>query len=287
MQNKYRCSSTILEQFHSLSHPGVKSTINLIRSRFVWPKIATDIKQWVRECVKCQQAKIQRHVKPPVHFDLPVNERFQAIDVDIVDPFPLSKQGEKYLVTMIDRASRWLEAVSTRDIEAETIAQAILDAWICRFGVPLYIVTDQGRQFESLLFENLRKVVGFHKLRSSAYQPQTNGIIERLHHTIKTFLRAKGEHWRTSFPVVLMALRCMPNATGTSPFTMLTGSQMLMPHTTVCRQENYSPDEFVKILSKHFAEVDFHTLSAGTFHGSQKTIHTIKFEKLVSCVGTG
>ena len=106
--------------------------------------------------------------------------------MDIVGPLPPSKPFNKpyttdlsYLVTFADRATRWLEAVPVSDIRAETIAAAFLSVWISRIGVPLFVITDRGWQFELETFSHLAKLVGFHRLRISAYSPQLNGFIER------------------------------------------------------------------------------------------------------------
>ena len=101
---------------------------------------------------------------PIKHFSVPVTDRFQCVHMDIVGPLPPSKPLNEpyttdlsYLVTFADRATRWLEAVPVSDIRAETIAAAFLSVWISRFGVPLFVVTDRGRQFESEIFSHLAK----------------------------------------------------------------------------------------------------------------------------------
>lgn len=63
-------------------------------------------------------------------------------------------------------------------VTAEAVARAFLEVWIARFGVPLYIVTDRGPQFEAGLMQQLSETVGFHRLRMSSYRPQSNGMIE-------------------------------------------------------------------------------------------------------------
>ena len=119
----------------------------------------------------------------------PVTNGFQCIQMDIVGPLPPSKPLNElyitdfcYLVTFADRATCWLEAVPVSNICAETIAAAFLSVWISRFthfGIPLFVVTDRGRQFESEMFSHLAKLVGFHRVCISAYLPQSTGFIER------------------------------------------------------------------------------------------------------------
>jgi len=236
----------------------------------------TDIKKWCRECVDCQRSKIHRHTKSlSQHFNLPVCNRFEAVHMDIIGPLPLASpfcsritRECRYVVTFIDRATRWIEAIPVMDIDAQSVAFAFVNQWVSRFGVPLYLITDRGRQFESELFQKLSNVVGFHRLRTTAYHPQSNGIIERAHRTLKTALKARGGDWIQELPLVLLGLRAIPNEDGLSPFTTVTGTSLLLPSLNSTRGTDI---EFVKTLSKQMAELDFSTLSGGRCHGPHQT----------------
>uniref|UniRef100_A0AAV2JZV2 Gypsy retrotransposon integrase-like protein 1 n=1 Tax=Knipowitschia caucasica TaxID=637954 RepID=A0AAV2JZV2_KNICA len=100
----------IFDAVHSLSHPGVKASVKLVGARFVWPGLRKDVKTWASTCVACQRAKVQRHVKAPLGpFSVP-ERRFEHVHVDLVGPFPPSR-GFTHLLTMVDRTTRWPEAV--------------------------------------------------------------------------------------------------------------------------------------------------------------------------------
>ena len=197
-----QCRSDIIRSLHDISHPGVKSTAKLVKERFFWPSMDTSIKKFVSECIRCQRAKVNKHTKSAVsNFNLP-SERFQTVHIDLVGPLcPAKLPGEtytnpaRYILTCVDRCTRWVEVATLSEITASTVALGFLNTWISRFGVPLHLVTDRGAQFESELFMELSSLIGFHRLRTTSYHPQCNGMIERFHRTLKTAIKARGESW--------------------------------------------------------------------------------------------
>lgn len=184
--HQYR--KNIFESIHNLSHPGIRASRKLITSRFIWPNMNKDIGNWSRGCLQCQRAKIFKHNRAEFGTFQPTESRFEHVHLDIVGPLPPS-EGYQYLLTCIDRFSRWPEAIPITNQTAETIAFAFINGWISRFGTPRKITTDQGRQFESELFQQLNQKLGIDRFRTTAYHPQSNGIIERFHRTLKNSLK--------------------------------------------------------------------------------------------------
>ena len=179
----------LFDNLHSLSHPGIRATQHLVTERFVWPGINKDIREWTRSCQKCQQAKIHRHTTSPLGTFLTPDARFDHPHIDIVGPLPTS-QGYRYLLTIIDRFTCWPQAIPLSDITAESIARAFISNWIYSFGVPSTITTDRGAQFESLLSTQITSLLGIKCIRTTAYHPCANGMIERFHRQLKSSIKA-------------------------------------------------------------------------------------------------
>ena len=115
----------LFEQLHNISHPGVRASKTLITSRFVWPGMSRDVGSWAKSCISCQKSKIWTHVHSTVS-PIPVpTRRFSHVHVDLVGPLP-SSHGFTYLFTMIDRTTRWPEAVPLSSISAESCALALI-----------------------------------------------------------------------------------------------------------------------------------------------------------------
>lgn len=248
----------IFEKLHSLSHPGSRATRNLIQSKYFWPNMRKDINEWVASCHKCQGSKINRYTKTPTGiFEIPKG-RFDHIHIDLVGPLPVSN-GYKYILTIIDRYSRWPEAYPLRDITARTVAKVFVENYVPRFGVPLRITADQGTQFTSVLFHELTSLLGTHKIHTSPYHPQANGILERFHRQLKTALIASSNStkWSEMLPFVLLGLRNSIKADlKCSPAELVYGQALRLPGELIIESQTETPvEETLQKLRKFFAEV--------------------------------
>ncbi|GFW54083.1 retrovirus-related Pol polyprotein from transposon opus [Trichonephila clavipes] len=101
-----------------------------------------------------------------------------------------------------------MEAIPTPEITAKIVGRAFYEHWICRYGVPAKLVTDQGRQFEAELFRSIVAICGAKVVHPTSYHPQCNGKVERLHRTLKGAIKAHNNiRWTESLPTVLLGLR--------------------------------------------------------------------------------
>lgn len=217
----------VFTTLHGQAHGCQSATSRIVKVRFVWPGMDREIRSWARTCEQCQRAKIHRHTLAP--FAAP-ERRFGHIHLDLVGPLPTSNNA-KYLLTCIDRFTRWPEAWPIDSMCANTVASVLVSNWVARFGVPDIITTDQERQFESELIKTLNTTFGIRHIRSFPYHPQANGMVERFHRTLKAALTAhESPHWTQHLPIVLLALRStVKQDIGAAPADLVYGTSLRLP----------------------------------------------------------
>ncbi|KAK5910103.1 hypothetical protein CesoFtcFv8_003971 [Champsocephalus esox] len=182
-------------------------SVRLVAAKFVWHGLKKDVRTWARECVACQRAKVHRHTKAPLERFLVPERRFDHVNIYLVGPLP-SSQGFSYLLTMMDRP----EAVPLVSTSAADVARAFIATWVCRFGTPSDISSDMGSQFTSELWNAVAGGLGVKLHRTTAYNPQANGLCERFHRFMKASLKAglTDGNWVDKLPWVMLGLRTAP-----------------------------------------------------------------------------
>jgi len=238
--------TVVIQSTHQLGHFGIKRTYRLIAQEYFWPRMRSEINEYVRLCPRCQQSKPTPVVqRAPISF--PLTDRFKTVHVDIVGPLPQSSNGNSFLLTMIDRYSRWFEAIPLKSTTADICAEVFLHNWVARFGLPDTVISDQGPQFESHLFNKVLNSLGCIRRRTTPYHPQTNGKVERAHRTLKDSLRCLADRfndWESALPSALLALRVAINDSGYSPSALVYGepltlpSQLCNPSSSLCSSAN-------------------------------------------------
>ncbi|GFW22766.1 retrovirus-related Pol polyprotein from transposon 412 [Trichonephila clavipes] len=247
----------MFQKIPNLAHPGVKSTVKQIASRFIWLNIQKDVNQWAKSCIQCQKNKINRHTHSQIGTLQEVDDRFSFIHVDIIGPFPVS-EGKINCLTCIDRFTCWIEVIPLSNITAETVAREFYNPWISRFGMPYRGITDQGTQFRSELFKNIGVICGFKVCTTTSYHPQCNGKIERIHRTLKAAIRAHNSvKWTQTLPTVLLGLRsALRNDTNYTIAQMVYGQTIRLPGEFYEKPKNVLDlDKFAEELQKQMDQL--------------------------------
>lgn len=171
-----------------------------------------------------------------------VGEVLECLSLDFCGPFPVSHRGNRYSLSIIDHFSRWAIVVATRNQEAKTAARVLMEQWICHYGCPLQILTDQGPSFEAELFKHLCLMLGIDKTRTSPYKASSNGLNERLHRTINSMIgkavQNNNHDWDLHLAKILCAYRLtIHSTTGFSPCRLFLNREIILPNRFSAREE--------------------------------------------------
>lgn len=228
LPQKYR--ETVLKTAHCTplsGHFGKNRTCLRILSRFFWPGIRRDVANLCQECQVCQKTALCGKKRYPL-VTLPIlTVPFQKIAIDMVGPLPPTDDGYKYILTCCDYGTKYPEAYPLKTTTGEDVAECLMKLFAYT-GIPKEILTDRGSNFCGELMMAFLTKFGICHLKTSAYHPQTDGLVERYNKTLKHGLRKQvenfGKNWDRAIPALLFAYREVPHASmGHSPFKMLYG----------------------------------------------------------------
>lgn len=224
---------TLLKLAHDKSgHIGARKVADILGKRFMWPNMSVDIHQFCQSCVACQRSNRRGQAKAPMIERPIVTEPFEVVAMDIVGPLPQGKGKMCYVLTTICMATRWPDVVPLKSISAKSVAEALVSIF-GRTGLPLQLLSDNGKQFTGKLVQELSELFSIEMVKTTPYHPQSNGIVERMHATLESMLRkahASGKDWVSQIPFALFALRQMPcRSTGFSPYELVFGRHMRTP----------------------------------------------------------
>ena len=167
-------------------HLGIKKTKDRIQTNFYWPGMQGDIVSFSISCDVCQKTTAKGSVPRVPLGDMPlIDMLFRRVAVDLDGPIsPPSDKGHQYILTLVDYATRYPEAVPLKNIETKTVAEALLGMY-SRLGIPEEVLSDLGAQFVWKCMEEVSRLPFIKRLTTTPYHPICNGLVERFNGTLK------------------------------------------------------------------------------------------------------
>ncbi|MCG8078588.1 MAG: DDE-type integrase/transposase/recombinase, partial [Candidatus Thiodiazotropha taylori] len=215
-------------------HLGRRKTYVKIRNRFYWCNMQKDVSYWCRTCSTCGSRKMpHRNAKAPMR-QYNVGCPMERIGLDICGPYPVSNKGHRYLLVVSCYFTKWVDAIPLKTQEAKYVASKLVNRFISIFGVPLQLHTDLGSNFESKVFQEICKLLGIDKTRTTVRRPQSDGMVERLNRSIQnmisSYISDTQKDWDEHIPLLMLAYRSsIHETTGVSPAMMMFGRELTLP----------------------------------------------------------
>ena len=216
-------------------HLGIGKTKDRILSSFWYPGITMDIVRYCKSCDICQRTIDKSRVPKVPLGQMPIiNTPFERIAVDLIGEIkPKSNRGHRWILTVVDYATRYPEAVPLKTISTEAVAEALIEIF-SRVGIPKEVVSDQGSQFVSDVMKEVSRLLSLKQLVTSPYHPMCNGLVERYNATLKSMLKRmcaeQPTEWDRYIAPLLFAYRGVKQESlGFTPFELLYGRNVRGP----------------------------------------------------------
>lgn len=253
----------LLHENPSGGHFGHEKTLEKVKSRYYWIGCSSDVKDWCAGCNVCQSRNNSRRKHRAPLCLVGVGAPFERVAIDVMGPLPTTNRGNRYILVLIDYFTKWPEAFALPDQTAETVADALISNVFSRFGVPLELHSDQGRNFESEVFQHVMRRLKIEKTRTTPRHPQSDGMVERFNRTIADYLSKyiadDQKDWDCYLPLLLLAYRsAVHDTTGQTPAKLLLGRELRLPVDLVLGsspEESTNIPEYVRTLQQNLHQV--------------------------------
>ncbi len=231
----------VIQMHEDLGHFGEQRMLAEICRRYFWHSRIEDVKTVVRRCQQCQPVRGVGSIcsRDEQLKSIPICDLFHRVALDTAGPLPKTKSGNKYILVSINHYSKWCDAKAVADHNANIASRFLEDDIICRYGVPKFVLTNNGGEWATE-FEMMCKDYGIQHQRTAPQWPQCNGMAERMIKTIKhgiIILAAtpgNADCWDEQLVKILFGYRCgIQASTKFSPFMILIGRTLRL------RADNY------------------------------------------------
>ena len=184
----------VLEQYHNdCAHWGVEKTYTLIRQNYHWQGLHKSVIEHINQCITCKVRSLKKNKVPLQKMD-EVEYPGQKWSLDLVGPFPESALGNKYALTAVDHYSSWAECWPIPNKRTENIVKLVIDELVPRFSVPQIILTDNGTEFTSHLFDDMCHELNVKHVTTSPYHPRANSKVETFHRVLNDMSKKTSKH---------------------------------------------------------------------------------------------
>ena len=229
----------VLEELHSGTfggHLGSTKTLKNVQYRYYWVGMKEDVRSFIRQCTACCKRKTHGKKRKAPLQQRRSGSPMERIALDILGPLPLTYDGNRYILVVADYYTKFVEAYAIPDEQAQTVAQKLVEEFVCRYGVPKEIHSDQGRNFESNLFKEVCKLIGAKKTRTTPNNPKSDGMVERFNRTLLSILVTmidpveRQQDWDRYIPFATAAYRStVHETTQETPNMMMFGREVNHP----------------------------------------------------------
>ena len=243
-------------------HFGKKRSLERLGRRYYWPGMSTDLLRWIETCPDCCMNKPGPGMgKMPLSQEL-FGVRFARIAIDIISGFKTTPDGNTCMMVVTDYYTKYTRVFPLENHQATTCARALVKGWVLHLGVPLMMHSDQGREFESELWQEMCHRLAICKTRTNPYRPQSDGMVERFNRTLiqvlKSLVNDKMDDWDEQCDYVCHAYNStVHSSTNCSPNLLVFGEDLIMPADLVFGVVGMNPDTpchvmFVESLRDQF-----------------------------------
>lgn len=277
------------------AHQGFRRTLKKLQNNYYWPKMSSDVKQYVRKCRDCQKYKADNKLEAG-HMNDHISELkpMSILSMDLIGPLVLSKQRNRFALTIVDTATKWVFAFPLKSATAACVQKAFVEHVLLIHGIPEILLTDNGTCFTAKLFEEMCQRYNIRHHLTPKYSPRNNAV-ERSNRTIKTavaMLSKDQREWDDNLKFVTFSLNTsVCESTGYTPAMLVFGRELRQPFDIISNVVHgdaieFNPDTYRDTIQEDLARVYDRALHiAQKSKTNQAGIYNLRHRKVSYDVG--